>query len=60
MQKTLEEKSEEIDKKKNEVISLAKQTAGKLKFTLKGTIARDQVRLQNLLVDNYFIFITPN
>lgn len=45
----LEEKLAEIEKQKNEIISKVKQTAAKLKFTLKGSVSRDQEYLQMAL-----------
>ena len=46
MQKTLEEKLNEIEKHKNEIISRVKQTAAKLKFTVKGSASCDLEELQ--------------
>ena len=45
----MEEKLSSIEKNKNDVISRVKQTASKLKFTLKGSVARDQEYLQMAL-----------
>ena len=48
-QEILEEKTSEIEKKKNDIISQVKQTTNKLKFTLKGSIVRDTEFLQMAL-----------
>jgi hypothetical protein len=45
-QAIMEEKLAEIEKNKNDAISKVKQAANKLKFTLKGSVARDQDHLQ--------------
>ena len=45
----LNEKLTEIDSKRNEIISQVKQTSGKLKFTLKGSVAKDSEYLQMAL-----------
>lgn len=49
-QALMDEKLAAIEKNKNDVISKVKQTANKLKFTLKGSIARDQEYLQMALI----------
>lgn len=49
LQAILEEKLAEIEKQKNEIISKVKQTAAKLKFTLKGSVSRDQEYLEMAL-----------
>ena len=49
LKKLLETKTAEIEKNKNDVIAQVKQTSGKLKFTLKGSVARDQEFLQMAL-----------
>lgn len=49
LQSSLEAKSNEIDRKKNELISHVKQTAAKLKFTLNGSVVRDMECLKTSL-----------
>ncbi len=44
-----ENKTAEIEKHKNDILTQVKQTCGKLKFTLKGSVARDQEFLQMAL-----------
>lgn len=45
----LEEKLADIDKCRGEIISQVKQTSGKLKFTLKGSMVKDSEYLQMAL-----------
>ena len=49
MQQLTESKTAEIEKNKNDALTQVKQTCGKLKFTLKGSVARDQEFLQMAL-----------
>ncbi len=45
----MESKTAGIEKNKNDAMAQIKQTCGKLKFTLKGSVARDQEFLQMAL-----------